>query len=67
MDTLKPVRFKVAWQTYRVGDVIKPAGLLRSWLLANGYVEPAVDDPVQTSAPARKTKAQPSLGRAVFR
>jgi hypothetical protein len=34
-----PVRFKLAWQTYRVGDVITPNGLLRDWLMARGYVE----------------------------
>lgn len=37
--TLKPVRFKLAWQTYRVGDVITPPAALRDWLLANGYAE----------------------------
>lgn len=37
--TLKKVRFKLAWQTYRVGDVIEPNGTLRDWLLAHGYVE----------------------------
>lgn len=37
---LKEVKFKLAWQTYRVGDVITPNALLRDWLLANGYVEP---------------------------
>lgn len=33
------VRFIVAWQTYRVGDVIRPAATLRTWLLNSGYVE----------------------------
>lgn len=33
------VRFKLAWQTYRVGDVITPNGTLRDWLLQCGYVE----------------------------
>ncbi len=37
--TLKPVRFKLAWQNYKVGDVIKPNGTQRDWLLANGYCE----------------------------
>lgn len=37
--TLKPVRFKLSWQTYRVGDVITPPGVLRDWLIRNGYCE----------------------------
>lgn len=68
LDKLPLVRFIRAWQTYCVGDVIQPVAIDREWLLAAGYVElvkPAA--PVHASAPARKTKAQPSLGRAVFR
>lgn len=45
--TLKQVRFKLAWQTYSVGDVATPNGTQRDWLLANGYVElvePALPD-----------------------
>lgn len=37
--TLVPIRFKLAWQTYRVGDVITPNGTLRDWLIGNGYCE----------------------------
>lgn len=43
MGTLTKVRFRLAWQNYRVGDVIQPTGTLRGWLLANGYVEPVVE------------------------
>ncbi len=44
------VRFVLAWQSYRVGDVIYPPGTLREWLLGNGYVtvdeeKPAVGSP----------------------
>ncbi len=46
--TLKKVRFKLAWQSYRVGDEITPNGALRDWLLANGYV-----DLVEESSPVR--------------
>lgn len=38
--TLQKVRFKVAWQGYRVGAVIMPNGTLRDWLIGNGYAEP---------------------------
>lgn len=37
--TLKKCRFKVAWQNYRVGDVIEPSGVHRDWLLRNGFIE----------------------------
>lgn len=37
--TLKKCRFKVAWQNYRVGDVIEPNGTLRDWLVARGFAE----------------------------
>lgn len=37
--TLQKVRFKLAWQGYRVGDEIVPNGTLRDWLVANGYVD----------------------------
>lgn len=45
MGTLKKYRFKLAWQNYQVGDVIEPPGMLRSWLVSNGYVEPVADTP----------------------
>lgn len=34
----KKVKFILAWQTYRVGDVIEPTAMDRDWLLRNGYV-----------------------------
>lgn len=37
--TLRTVRFKLAWQNYRVGDEITPNGTTRDWLVANGYVD----------------------------
>jgi len=37
--TEKFVRFKLAWQDYRVGDVIQPSGTLRDWLVGNGYAD----------------------------
>lgn len=49
--TLKPVRFILAWQTYRVGDVITPNGTLRDWLVGNGYATLA-----EAETPARPAK-----------
>jgi hypothetical protein len=37
--TLVKVRFKLAWQNHKVGDVIQPNAMTRDWLIANGYVE----------------------------
>lgn len=34
------LKFKLAWQTYRVGDVIEPPAMLRNWLLNNKYCVP---------------------------
>ena len=58
MGTLVKVRFKLAWQQYRVGDVIEPPATLRGWLLSNGYAEPLKSEPpaVLTALPARKRK-----------
>lgn len=52
--TLKPVRFKLAWQNYKVGDEITPNGTQRDWLLANGYVEllPEKKGPVRDKSKA---------------
>ncbi len=50
--TLKKVRFKVAWQAYRVGDIIEPNGTLRDWLVSAGYAE--VIDTGSTEAPLRR-------------
>lgn len=33
------VRFIVAWQNYRVGQVIEPSGAHRDWLIAAGFCE----------------------------
>lgn len=56
MGTLRPLRFVVAWQAYRVGDVITPPAGLAAWLVANGYCEraalPAAPAPVTAPAPA---------------
>lgn len=38
LKELPEVEFILAWQNYRVGAVIRPAAMLRGWLLANGYV-----------------------------
>ena len=40
---LPKVRFILAWQNYRVGDVIQPAGLLRDWLIGNGYCDKVLE------------------------
>ena len=61
--TLQPVRFKLAWQNYRVGDVITPNGTLRDWLVGNGYVVVVTqreERPAQlTHRAARKLAAAP--------
>ena len=62
--TLKPVRFKLAWQHFKVGDVITPTGVQRDWLLGNGYVElvdpapPADQRPALLSRKAYKKLAE---------
>lgn len=38
--TDRRVRFVLAWQAYRVGDVIEPPGTLRQWLIDRGYCQP---------------------------
>lgn len=48
------VRFKLAWQNYRVGDVITPNASHRDWLIANGYVERL--DANEAATPARPGK-----------
>lgn len=49
--TLKKVRFKLAWQNFRVGDTCTPNGTLRDWLVGNGYAEI-----VEAETPARPAK-----------
>lgn len=39
MNTLKQVKFKRAFKTYRVGAIITPNGTLRDWLVDNGYAD----------------------------
>lgn len=51
MDNLPEVQFKLAWQTYRVGDRIRPPASLRDWLIAAGYA-----DPVEVETPNRPAK-----------
>ena len=64
--TLKPVRFKRAFQNYRVGDQITPNGTLRDWLVDNGYAD--IVEPAKTVGTAGKIgKAGANLGRAVTR
>lgn len=63
--SLVEVRFKLAWQHYRVGDVIKPHGMQRDWLIANGYVElvkPMADRPAKLAGKAAKKIADATKG-----
>ena len=72
--TPQSVRFKLAWQTYSVGEVIQPNGAHRDWLLANGYVE--LVDPVPAGgaerparlarAAAKKVAEVAEAGRSLF-
>lgn len=57
--TLKKVRFKLAWQSYSVGDTITPNAMLRDWLVANGYAD-IVDD-----VPQLEQTAHPKVTREV--
>lgn len=54
--TLKPVRFKRAWQNYRVGDQITPNGTLRDWLISTGYCELLPEKPGPVTSKARAAK-----------
>lgn len=57
-------RFKLAWQNYRVGDVITPPASLRDWLLQNGYVEVLdtgrIGAPLTRAAEVAKAKVRES-------
>jgi len=64
--TLKTIRFKIAWQTYRVGDEITPNGTLRDWLVSNGYAE-VVDDASPVRAQGVNRMAEPTRRRAASR
>lgn len=66
MSTLrlpKKVRFILAWQTYRVGDVITPNGTLRDWLIGNGYCK-LVDEPANTVARPMSQRVRGVMTRA---
>jgi hypothetical protein len=56
MDEPIKVRFKLAWSTYRVGDVIQPPGTLRQFLVCNGYADVVAKDPPPQPA-SKKRKA----------
>jgi hypothetical protein len=55
--TLKKLRFKVAWKNYRVGDIITPSGVLRDWLINNGYAVVEESSPVRAHGVNRQTTA----------
>lgn len=61
--TLKKVRFKLAWQTYRVGDEITPNASLRDWLVGNGYVD-IVGEPSPVRAAGVNRMSEPTRRRA---
>lgn len=65
--TQKKVRFKLAWQNYRVGDVITPSGTHRDWLVGNGYADVIDDIPAKIGTSGKIGKAAANLGRAVTR
>ena len=67
MNTLrlpKKVRFILAWQTYRVGDVITPPGTLRDWLIGNGYCKLVADEPANTVARPMSQRVRGVMTRA---
>lgn len=63
--TRVPVRFKLAWQNFKVGDVFTPTGMQRDWLLANGYVElvtSAAERPAKLGSKAARKIAEATKG-----
>lgn len=58
MNTLKPVKVRIAFGSYKVGDIINPTALYRDSLLARGLVE-KIEEP-QTPA----IEEQPRIARA---
>lgn len=59
MDGLPKVRFKIAWQAYRVGDVIQPPATLRGWLVGNGFAELVeAESPIRPAKMARAAAAK---------
>ena len=64
--TLKKVRFILAWQQYQVGDIIEPNGVLRDWLVANGYAE-VIDTGTVTSPLTRDSTGMSRVKSAAKR
>lgn len=62
--TLKKVQFIVAWQTYRVGDIITPNGTLRDFLVAQGYAK--VIDTGSVEAPVTRAETSKTKKRGLF-
>ena len=60
----RKVGFKIAWGHYRVGDVIEPAGTLRSFLIDNGY---AVAVPPETEIGPGRFAPAPGAGASARR
>lgn len=58
MGTLKKYRFRLAWQNYRVGQVIEPTGTVRDWLLAHGYIEPVAEPVPERVEPPEEPKSE---------
>lgn len=58
---LPRVRFKLAWQTYSVGDEITPNATLRDWLVGHGYVD--VVSPVSPEPEARPARLSQKAAR----
>lgn len=61
MVTEIPIRFIKAWRLYRVGDVIRPVGALRQWLIQAGFcerVEEQADTVEKAVAPKRENAAK---------
>jgi len=59
MSALPSYRVIVAFDNYRVGDVIQPTGLLRESLLRIRFIEPAAPKPAliqPAPPPPRRTR-----------
>lgn len=60
------VRFIKAWQTYKVGQIIEPAALLREWLLQCKYVEIVREEPgIETAQYVDIAREEPGIETAV--
>ena len=60
MNTLTQVKFIRAWGAYCVGDVIKPNGVMRDFLVRTGIAEILQEPPVRRKARGRPRKRQES-------